>query len=102
MMNSQKSVAMAGSGRLVLPQTGNQCQSVQASAAARLVLTARPMELRSLPNVLSPQFEKRFFARRRQMIHRVAIAILAGFLSAGTAAAQSTSPSGDKKKADTS
>ena len=36
------------------------------------------------------------------MIHRVAIAILAGFLTAGTASAQSTAPSGDKNKAETS
>jgi hypothetical protein len=36
------------------------------------------------------------------MIHRVAIAILAGSLAAGAASAQSTAPSGDKNKAETS
>ncbi|MDO9059079.1 MAG: hypothetical protein Q7U92_08680 [Bradyrhizobium sp.] len=35
------------------------------------------------------------------MIHRVAIAILAGFLAAGTASAQTAAPSGDANKAET-
>ena len=36
------------------------------------------------------------------MIHRVAIAILAGSLAAGAASAQTTAPSGDANKAETS
>ncbi len=35
------------------------------------------------------------------MIHRAAIAILAGFMAAGAASAQTTTPSGDKNKAET-
>jgi hypothetical protein len=35
------------------------------------------------------------------MIHRAAIAILAGFLTAGTAFAQTTPPAGDLKKGET-
>ena len=35
------------------------------------------------------------------MIHRTAIAILAGFLAVGAASAQTAAPSGDAKKAET-
>jgi hypothetical protein len=61
------------------------------------------MEPRSLPSVLSPEFEKAIFrSEETKMIYRVAIAILAGSLAAAAASAQTTAPSGDSNKAETS
>jgi hypothetical protein len=59
------------------------------------------MELRSFPDVLSPEFEKRFSPGGDQMIRRIAIAILAGSLVAGATSAQTTPPR-DANKAETS
>jgi hypothetical protein len=93
---------MAGAAGWFCHKPADDVSRYEPLTTTRLVLTARPTELGSLPNVLSPEFEKRFSLGGDKMIYRVAIAILAGSLAAGAASAQSTAPSGDKNKAETS